>query len=93
MTTHLELARAVFRWLVRNISFPADDMWGQSVTAPLLPPGNEDIEEKMCMGSTGTWSERVALLFVSLAKACHLDAVTVSGFWRHEGCVYFHTYN
>lgn len=84
MKTQLELARAVFRWLVRNITFPADDMWGQSVTAPLLP-GHDEIEEKLCMSSTGTWSERAALLFVSLAKACHLEAVTVSGFWRHEG--------
>lgn len=88
MKTQLELARAVFRWLVRNITFPADDMWGQSVTAPLLP-GQDEIEEKLCMSSTGTWSERAALLFVSLAKACHLEAVTVSGFWRHEGCVLF----
>lgn len=89
MKTQLELARAVYRWLVRNVTFPEDEMWGQSVTAPLLP-GHDDIEEKLCMGSTGTWSERVALLFVSLAKACHLEAVAVSGFWRHEGCVLLH---
>lgn len=85
MKTQLEFARAVYRWVVRNITFPADNMWGQSVTAPLLP-GHDAIEEKLCMSSTGTWSERTALLFVSLAKACHLEAVTVSGFWRHEGC-------
>jgi hypothetical protein len=59
-------------------------MWGQSVTAPLLP-GSKELEELVNMGTTGTWSERVAALFVALAKACHLEAVTVSGFWRHEG--------
>lgn len=84
MKTHLELARAVYRWIVRNAMFPRDGQWGQSVSAPLFPE-HEDLEEALLYGVSGTWSERVAALFVAMAKACHLEAVMVSGYWRHDG--------
>ena len=84
MKTHLELARAVYQWIVRNAVFPRDGKWGQSVSAPLFPQ-HADLEEALLYGVIGTWSERVAALFVSMAKACHLEAVMVSGYWRHDG--------
>lgn len=83
MKSHLELARAVYRWIVRNAVFPRDGMWGQSVSAPLFPQ-HPNLEETLLYGVTGTWSERVAALFVAMAKACHLEAVMVSGYWRHD---------
>ena len=83
MKTHLELARAVYRWIVRNAVFPRDGMWGQSVSA-LLFPHHPELEETLLYGVTGTWSERVAALFVAMAKACHLEAVMVPGYWRHD---------
>jgi Transglutaminase-like superfamily len=83
VTTHVELARAVFRWLVRNVTFPKDTSAGQSVSAALFPERHE-LEEALLYGADGTWAERLALLYVAMAKACHLEAVTVSGFWRSE---------
>lgn len=82
MTTHVELARAVYRFVCRLVAFPRDGGFGQSVNAPLFPPALTDLEEALLYGATGTWSERVAALFVTVAKACHLHAVCVPGFWR-----------
>jgi hypothetical protein len=81
--THVELARAVFRWLVRNVTLPSCSSGGQSVSAPLFAR-RPNLEEALLYGAAGTWAERLALLYVSMAKACHLEAVTVSGFWRNE---------
>jgi len=38
-------------------------------------------------GACGTWAERVALLYVTLAKAVHLEAVQLSGFWRDSAAM------
>jgi hypothetical protein len=82
MTTHVELARAVFRFVSRAVAFPQGGCQVQSVTAPLFPSSFPDLEEALLYGESGTWSERVALLFVTVAKACHLHAVAVPGYWR-----------
>jgi hypothetical protein len=85
MTTHLELTRAVFWWVVRNVSVPRDGAASQSINAPLFAAEQQvGLEDSLLYGTFGTWSERVAVLFVSLAKACHLEAVTVSGYWRTD---------
>ncbi len=34
-------------------------------------------------GSFGAWAERAAWLFVQLARACQLEAVSIPGFWRN----------
>jgi transglutaminase/protease-like cytokinesis protein 3 len=38
--------------------------------------------QALLQGASGTWAERVAVLFVLLARALHLEAVQLSGFWR-----------
>ena len=83
VNTQLELARAVARWLSRAVSVPRKAAAAtQCVHAPLFAPPHEALEDTLLYGERGTWSERVALLFVALAKACHLEAVAVSGYWR-----------
>ena len=72
--THLELARAIWRFIVRRVRFPDKGSWGGSVQAPLFGP-KSNLEVALLQGATGTWSERVATLFCLLAKACHLEAV------------------
>lgn len=84
--TQVALARALWRWIARNAAYPeAEPSAVQSVTAPLFrQPGGEDLEDALLYGAEGTWAERLALLYVALAKACELEAVAIEGFWRSE---------
>lgn len=38
-------------------------------------------------GYSGTWAECVSQLLVSLLRACQLEAVRLSGFWKAGGWV------
>lgn len=75
--TQIELARGVYRFVVRRACFPDDGSWGGCVKALLFAGGEgaAKLEATLLQGPAGTWSERVATLFTLLAKACHLEAV------------------
>jgi hypothetical protein len=36
-------------------------------------------------GYSGTWAECVSQVLVSLLRACHMEAVALSGFWKAGG--------
>lgn len=51
------------------------------------PPCSSPSVQALLGGACGTWAERVALLYVTLAKAVHLEAVQLSGFWRDSAAM------
>lgn len=80
----LPLARAVWRWVSCHVAAPATKAAAWSVDQPLFAgPQAAALELLFLGGATGTWAERVALLFKQLARGCELEAVCIPGYWKN----------
>eukprot|EP00798_Chlamydomonas_sp_ICE-L_P019466 gene19466-26127_t len=78
------LAYVCWRWVCCHVVPPKQASEALSVEAPLFGPGPEAAaaEEKLLGGTTGTWAERAAWVFIQLSRGCELEAIIIPGFWK-----------
>ncbi|KAK9828639.1 hypothetical protein WJX72_001247 [[Myrmecia] bisecta] len=78
----LDRAYAVYCWVVAHVQLPPHAKPGDCRAAVFAKQYAALEEAFLGADAKGTWAEKVAGLFVRLAKACILEAVAIPGFWK-----------
>uniref|UniRef100_A0A061QPX4 Leucine-rich repeat and guanylate kinase domain-containing protein n=1 Tax=Tetraselmis sp. GSL018 TaxID=582737 RepID=A0A061QPX4_9CHLO len=84
LSSQLAIARACWTWLLQNAVKPPDSPCrvGSHVLCEDMRPVEDMFLPEV---GNGTYAERIARIYMSLCRACQLEANDILGYWKHGG--------